>query len=54
MIQNIQKQLPGLSSGAGVMDYSFDHYAPMTGSQPLRQRSAANPFDRADYLQRMR
>ncbi|WP_267554829.1 translation factor GTPase family protein [Rhizobium rhizogenes] len=54
MIQSIQKQLPGLSSGTGTLDHSFDHYAPAAGPPRLRKRSNANPFDRADYLQRIR
>ncbi|KAA1182309.1 TetM/TetW/TetO/TetS family tetracycline resistance ribosomal protection protein [Rhizobium tropici] len=54
MIQNIQRQLPGLSGGAGAMDHAFDHYAPLSGSQRLREPAGANPFDRADYLRRLR
>lgn len=54
MIQGIQKQLPGLSSGTGALDHAFDHYAPTAGPPRLRQRSNANPFNRADYLQRIR
>ncbi|PPJ48153.1 GTP-binding protein [Rhizobium sp. KAs_5_22] len=54
MIQSVQRQLPGLSSGTGLLENSFDHYASISGSQPSRPRSAANPFDRADYLQRIR
>ncbi|MFK0161985.1 GTP-binding protein [Rhizobium sp. NPDC090279] len=54
MIQTIQRPLPGLSGGAGVLDHAFDHYAPLTGPQPLRERTGVNPFDRADYLRRMR
>ncbi|MFJ6324892.1 MULTISPECIES: GTP-binding protein [unclassified Rhizobium] len=54
LIQGIQKQLPGLTSGAGVLDHSFDHYARIGGPPPLRQRAGANPFHRADYLQRIR
>jgi len=54
MIQGIQKQLPGLSSGTGILDHSFDHYAPTAGPPRLRQRSGANPFDRANYLERIR
>ena len=54
MIQGIQKQLPGLSSGRGILDHAFDHYAPAAGLPRLRQRTGANPFDRADYLQRIR
>lgn len=54
LIQGIQKQLPGLTSGAGVLDHSFDHYARIGGPPPLRQRAGTNPFHRADYLQRIR
>lgn len=54
MIQSIQQQLPGLSSGRGVLEHSFDHYAPMPGPQPSRRRLDINPFDRACYLQNVR
>jgi len=54
MIQVIQRQLPGLSGGAGVLDHVFDHYAPLNGQPHRRARASANPFDRADYLRRMR
>ncbi|NLS15188.1 TetM/TetW/TetO/TetS family tetracycline resistance ribosomal protection protein [Rhizobium sp. P40RR-XXII] len=54
MIQNIQRQLPGLSGGAGALDHAFDHYAPLAGPPHLRERAGANPFDRADYLRRVR
>ncbi|PST19803.1 GTP-binding protein [Rhizobium sp. JAB6] len=54
MIQTIQRQLPGLSGGAGVLEHAFDHYAPISGSHHVRERTAVNPFDRADYLRRMR
>ncbi|MGY5800406.1 GTP-binding protein [Rhizobium sp. LEGMi12c] len=54
MIQAIQRQLPGLSAGAGVLDHAFDHYAPLSGLRHVRERAGANPFDRADYLRRAR
>lgn len=54
MIQTIQRQLPGLSGGAGVLDHAFDHYAPLSGPHRVRERAAVNPFDRADYLRRVR
>ena len=54
MIQTIQRQLPGLSGGAGILDHAFDHYAPLSGPHHVRERAAANPFDRADYLRRIR
>ncbi|WP_432431557.1 hypothetical protein [Rhizobium leguminosarum] len=53
MIQSVQQQLPGLTSGAGTMETSFDHYAPMTGPSRSRQRSGPNPFDGAEYLLRL-
>ncbi|RZS74074.1 ribosomal protection tetracycline resistance protein [Phyllobacterium myrsinacearum] len=54
MVQNVQQQLPGLTSGMGTMESSFDHYAPMAGPQRSRQRSDANPFNRIEYLRRLR
>jgi ribosomal protection tetracycline resistance protein len=52
--QAIRQQLPGLSSGAGVMETVFDHHAPVAGTAPVRARMGANPFDRAEWLARMR
>ncbi|TRB17079.1 elongation factor G [Rhizobium rhizogenes] len=54
MIQSVQQQVPGLTSGAGTMESSFHHYAPMTGPPRLRRRSGADPFDSGEYLTRMR
>ncbi|UGX87043.1 elongation factor G [Phyllobacterium meliloti] len=54
MIQNVQLQLPGLTSGAGAMECEFDHYAPIIGPKRLRQRSGADPFNRTEYLLRVR
>jgi ribosomal protection tetracycline resistance protein len=53
-VQGIRQQLPGLSSGAGVMETVFDHHTPLTGPPPIRPRSDANPFDRSEYLARLR
>ncbi|HEV7306018.1 translation factor GTPase family protein [Ensifer sp.] len=52
--QSVQRQLPGLTSGAGVLESAFDHYAPISGGQPSRRRLGATPFDRADYLRGLR
>ena len=54
MVQTVQRQLPGLSSGAGMMQASFDHYAPLPGPPRPRGRSGPNPFDRTEYLARSR
>ncbi|QYA04518.1 hypothetical protein [Rhizobium sp. B21/90] len=53
-VQGIRQQLPGLSSGAGIMETVFDHHTPLTGPPPIRPRSAAAPFDRVEYLARPR
>ncbi|HEY1145069.1 MAG TPA: hypothetical protein VGE84_01890, partial [Allosphingosinicella sp.] len=54
MVQSVQQQLPGLTSGAGTMEAAFDHYAPIAGPPRLRQRSGADPFNGAEYLLRLR
>jgi ribosomal protection tetracycline resistance protein len=35
--QDIQRQLPGLTGGEGVLDSSFAGYKPVSGHQPTRQ-----------------
>jgi ribosomal protection tetracycline resistance protein len=54
VIQSVQQQLPGLTSGAGTMETSFDHYAPVAGQPRLRGRSGPDPFNGAEYLLRLR
>ncbi|MBY2938315.1 TetM/TetW/TetO/TetS family tetracycline resistance ribosomal protection protein [Rhizobium leguminosarum] len=53
MIQSVQQQLPGLTSGAGTMETSFDHHAPMAGPPRSRQRSGPDPFKPVEYLLRL-
>ena len=53
-VQSIHQQLPGLSSGVGVMETVFDHHEPLIGMPPKRPRVGANPFDRSEYLARLR
>ncbi|NKK98393.1 GTP-binding protein [Rhizobium leguminosarum bv. viciae] len=53
MIQSVQQQLPGLTSGVGTMETSFDHYAPMAGPPRSRQRSGPDPFKPVEYLLRL-
>ncbi|MEK1864305.1 MAG: GTP-binding protein, partial [Rhizobium leguminosarum] len=54
MVQSVQQQLPGLTSGAGTMETSFDHYAPIAGPPRLRRRSGPDPFNGTEYLLRLR
>ncbi|MGO7180235.1 GTP-binding protein [Rhizobium brockwellii] len=53
MIQSVQQQLPSLTSGAGTMETSFDHYAPMAGPPRSRQRLGPDPFKPVEYLLRL-
>lgn len=53
MIQAIQQQLPGLTSGIGTMETSFHHYAPATDPQRSRRRSGIDPFNGREYLLRL-
>jgi ribosomal protection tetracycline resistance protein len=40
-VQELQRQLPGLTGGEGVLDSSFAGYQPVSGEQPLRPRTTA-------------
>ncbi|MFY1688325.1 GTP-binding protein [Plantactinospora sp. WMMB782] len=49
-VHELQRQLPGLTRGEGVLDCAFDRYAPVRGTPPRRPRSDHNPLDRKEYL----
>ena len=46
---DLQRQLPGLTGGEGVLESSFAGYEPVTGEQPTRRRTTANPLNLAEY-----
>jgi len=52
-VQDLQRQLPGLTGGEGVLDSSFAGYQPVSGDRPTRRRTTANPLNREEYLQRV-
>jgi ribosomal protection tetracycline resistance protein len=52
-VHNLQQQLPGLTSGEGVLECTFDRYEPVRGEVPTRPRSDQNPVDRKEYLLRV-
>ncbi|MBP2445027.1 elongation factor G [Rhizobium leguminosarum] len=54
MIQSVQQQLPRLTSGAGIMETAFDHYAPVAGPPRICRRSGPDPFKPVEYLLRLR
>ncbi|MGV2166198.1 hypothetical protein ACQZ40_07455 [Agrobacterium sp. 16-172Ci] len=49
-VQSIRRQLPGLTSGVGIMESTFDHHASSNSPPPLRSRTSANPFNRVEFL----
>jgi len=48
-VNELQRQLPRLTSGEGVLDSTFDGYQPVKGDQPRRRRTTANPLNLAEY-----
>lgn len=49
-VRELQQELPALTRGEGVLEYTFDHYQPVRGTIPTRPRSDHNPLDRKEYL----
>jgi ribosomal protection tetracycline resistance protein len=48
--QDLQRQLPGLTGGEGVLESDFGGYQPVGGAAPSRQRTTADPLNRKEYL----
>ena len=49
-VHDLQRQLPGLTGGEGVVETSFGGYQPVRGAPPTRRRTMANPLNREEYL----
>jgi ribosomal protection tetracycline resistance protein len=47
---DLQRQLPGLTRGEGVLESSFEGYEPVSGDQPTRRRTTANPLNLGEYM----
>jgi ribosomal protection tetracycline resistance protein len=43
---DLQRQLPALTGGEGVLESDFDGYQPVSGAAPTRRRTTPNPRDR--------
>jgi ribosomal protection tetracycline resistance protein len=50
---DLQRELSGLTGGEGVLDASFAGYRPVSGEQPARPRTTANPLDLDDYMMQL-
>jgi ribosomal protection tetracycline resistance protein len=45
-VQDLRRQLPGLTGGEGVLDSSFAGYQPVSGAAPTRRRTSVDPLNR--------
>jgi ribosomal protection tetracycline resistance protein len=51
-VQELRRQLPGLTGGEGVLDAEFAGYQPVTGEPPTRKRLTPDPRNLEEYLAR--
>ena len=51
-MHELERRLPALTRGEGVVESGFDHYQEVRGAFPTRQRSDRNPVNREEYLLR--
>jgi ribosomal protection tetracycline resistance protein len=49
-LQELTRQLPGLTGGEGVLESTFHGYQPVQGAPPVRRRTTADPRNRKEYL----
>jgi ribosomal protection tetracycline resistance protein len=52
-VQELRRQLPGLTGGEGVLDSEFAGYQPVAGDPPTRKRLTPDPRNPAEYLARV-
>jgi ribosomal protection tetracycline resistance protein len=48
-IHDLRRQLPGLSSGEGVLESDFAGYRAVSGDPPARPRTTPNPLNLEEY-----
>ena len=49
-VQELRRQLPGLTGGEGVLDSEFAGYQPVNGEPPIRRRLTPDPRNLEEYL----
>lgn len=52
-VHELQRRLPGLTRGEGVLESSFEGYEPVRGEQPVRRRTTPNPLNLGEYTMRL-
>jgi ribosomal protection tetracycline resistance protein len=50
LVQELRRQLPGLTGGEGVLDAEFAGYRPVSGEPPTRRRHTPDPRNLEEYL----
>jgi ribosomal protection tetracycline resistance protein len=53
-LADLQRQLPGLTSGEGLLESEFAGYQPLNGAPPTQRRTTANPLNRKEYMMQLR
>ena len=49
-VQDLRRQLPGLTGGEGVLETEFSGYRPVAGEPPRRRRTTPNPLNLREYV----
>ncbi|MGW2414044.1 GTP-binding protein [Streptomyces tubercidicus] len=52
-VHELERRLPGLTRGEGVLECAFDGYQPARGEVPVRSRTDHDPLHRKEYLLRV-
>jgi ribosomal protection tetracycline resistance protein len=52
-VHELQRQLPALTRGDGVLESALAGYQPVRGTIPIRPRTDHNPLDRRGYLRQV-
>ena len=53
-VQELRRQLPGLTGGEGVLESELAGYQPVAGEPPIRKRTTPNPLNLDEYLAHFR
>jgi ribosomal protection tetracycline resistance protein len=52
-VHDLERRLPGLTRGEGLLECDFDRYEPVRGVVPCRPRTDHDPLNRKEYLLRV-
>jgi ribosomal protection tetracycline resistance protein len=52
-VHELQRELPRLTGGEGVLDSSFGGYRAVSGERPARRRTTPNPLNLGEYVMRL-